>query len=137
MVRNLRARPRCDRGLTLLEVIIALAVLAAALFAIFSMILHTMQAKESMRELAVAKEAAAAKIEEIKSQSWANIPGFATGSVPLPVAGLTDPAGPSGQGRCTITIDTTNQEVYQVAVRIEWKGSAGQRTYEMTNLIAK
>ena len=44
---------------------IALVVIAIALFAIMSMVLNMLSTQENMRELETAKEAAATKMEEI------------------------------------------------------------------------
>src|SRR5689334_3228873 len=56
-----------DGGFSLLEIMIAMTVIAIALFAILSMVVNMMATQENMRELEIAKEAAATKMEEIKS----------------------------------------------------------------------
>jgi len=60
-------------GFSLLELTIAMAIIAFALFAILSMTLHTASEKEAMRELQTAKEAANRKVEEIRGLAWGSL----------------------------------------------------------------
>ena len=119
-------------GFTLLEVMIALAVIAVALFAALSMILQTASAKESMREQEIAKEAASAKLEEIKARTFAQIYSTYNGAA-FTVAGLNAPTG-TGRGLGSVAIDSTNPNLYEITVTIRWKGTQGARSYLMRNL---
>jgi prepilin-type N-terminal cleavage/methylation domain-containing protein len=64
---------RSRRGLTLMELMVALGVVAVALFGAVSMILQTVRTKEYSRELDLAKHAAATKLEEIRVRPWTDV----------------------------------------------------------------
>jgi type II secretory pathway pseudopilin PulG len=113
------------RGLTLLELMIALGVIAVSLIAILSMILSTSTLKDGMRDLSTAKEAAGAKLEEIKSQAFDAIPGYVTANGLFGVPGLNHPAFGS-QGRGQIFIDASNPNLYDITVTISWVRQGGQ-----------
>jgi prepilin-type N-terminal cleavage/methylation domain-containing protein len=57
-------------GLSLLELMIALSVIAISLMAIMSMIVHTTSDKEVQRELAFAKDTASWILENVKAQGF-------------------------------------------------------------------
>src|SRR5688572_2525050 len=94
----LRMRSR-DGGFTMVEVMIGMAVIVFALFAILSTTLHTNTTKEAHREVEIAKEAATRKVEEIRGLPWGSftdpvIPSvvntYAAGLYPAyPVDGLS------------------------------------------------
>ncbi|HLF92658.1 MAG TPA: prepilin-type N-terminal cleavage/methylation domain-containing protein [Planctomycetota bacterium] len=129
-----RRRSLRRRGFTLLEVMIALSVIAVALFAALSMILQTASSKESMREQEIAKEAASAKIEEIKARTFAQIYSTYNGAA-FTVDGLNAPTG-TGRGLGAVAIDATNPNLYEITVTIRWKGTQGERSYLMRNLFS-
>jgi type II secretory pathway pseudopilin PulG len=135
---------RPESGLSLLEVMIALAIIAFAIFAIMSMILGTMAAQEAMRELQTAKEAAAQKIEQIKSTDFqtalTTYPPVVPPTTPpqFPVAGLVDTSYPDKIARgSVITQIDANQTLMDILVSITWKGRKGTTTYSMRSLYAK
>lgn len=124
-----------QRGFTLLEVMIAMVVIAIALFAAISMIFHTSTAKETMREQEIAKEAASAKIEEIKAHAFDQI--FSTyNGASFTVTGLNAPSG-AGKGLGSVAVDSTNPNLYEVTVTIRWRGVQGSRSYLMRNLFTR
>jgi Tfp pilus assembly protein PilV len=114
-----------ERGLTLLELMIALGVIGVSLFAIMSMVLSTSTIKDGMRELSTAKESAGAKLEEIKSQPFDTIPAYVAGTALYPVPGLSHPAFGS-QGRGQVFIDASNPNLYDITVTISWVRQGGQ-----------
>lgn len=133
---------RRSHGFTLLELMFALAIIAISLFAICSMVLHSMAARESMREMAAAKEWVQKKIEEVKSQQFADLKtsvyppaggttvhstSFASAALPVEL-----PASAA-----TLTVDYSNTNLYEIVVRIDWKGRLGKGTYSMRSLYAK
>jgi prepilin-type N-terminal cleavage/methylation domain-containing protein len=125
--------PRTQSGLSLLELIIALSIIAIAMFGILSMILHSMQTKETMRELQIAKEAVSTKIEEIKSHPM-KLPGtdtvgdsvyaYYTANATFNVSGLTDSTrtGSDKTAQGFVKIDFTNPYLYEVMVTVRWTG---------------
>lgn len=58
------------RGLTLVELMIALAILAIAVLGVTGVIINTIRFKEKNREFDLAKQAAASKIEQIRATDW-------------------------------------------------------------------
>lgn len=133
--------PRRRRGLTLMELMIALGVIAIALFGAVSMILHTVRAKEYSRELDVAKHAAATKLEEIRVRPWNEVsnPNSALYQ-PFTVEGLHPPTSNGGRhGRARIRNlgpggVPTNANLVDVEVTIEWIGVRGPSRYSMRSM---
>jgi prepilin-type N-terminal cleavage/methylation domain-containing protein len=147
---------RKQSGLSLLELIIAMSVIAIAMFAILSMIVHSMQTKETLRELQIAKEAVSTKMEEIKSHTM-QLPPYLlpTGTIPdansvynfytltanasFPVSGITDSRLTTTDKTAvgTIKIDATNPYVYEVMVTVNWVGRKGPAVITRRSLIAQ
>jgi prepilin-type N-terminal cleavage/methylation domain-containing protein len=61
---------RGSAGFSLLEIMIAIVIIAVALMGILSATIYNSNAKESLRELEVAKQAADRKIDELRSLPW-------------------------------------------------------------------
>ena len=123
MVRN------GQKGVTLLEVIIALAVIAIALLSIVSVIVHTTNLKDSTRELTISKEAAQARFEEMRDADFSNLAAAYNGQVNA-VPGLAN-------GSETITVDAANPDLLDVKIVIQWDGVGGQTTYTTRTLITE
>lgn len=132
-------RRRADRGFSLVEVIFALGIIAVVLFALISMILQTMNSKESMREQLTAKHSAVSKIEEIRAHKFAEIiTRFGAPNNTFNVPGLTKIDNlPTKQGRGTITIDSSNADILDIRVTLDWKGIRGAGTYTVRSVITK
>jgi len=143
-------RPKArNAGLTMVELMIALGIMAIALFALFTFILHTMTAKEAMRDLELARQSVTGKMEEIKAQAWNNIAPFVNGQMaqanpatsPRAVPGLSDPANPSQRAMMTITLqgvpNNATPTIWDVGIRLDWKNSSGTRTYRIANVISQ
>jgi prepilin-type N-terminal cleavage/methylation domain-containing protein len=142
---------RTESGLSLLELIIALSVIAIAMFGVLSMVLHSMQTRETMRELQIAKEAVSTKIEEIKSHPMQlptaspadanSVWNFYTNAAnaTFPVAGLTDSrlATTDKTALGTIKIDATNPYLYEVMVTVRWVGRKGATELTRRSMIAQ
>ena len=135
--------------MSLVELMIALGIIAIAMFGILSMILHSMQTKETMRELQLAKEAVATKIEEIKSHPM-QLPTAAPADMnsvyqyynlnkTFRVDGLTDSRliTPDKRAIGTVLIDSNNTSLYEVVVTVEWNGRKGPGRFTRRSLIAQ
>lgn len=83
---------RQERGLSLVELMIALSIIAVALFAIMTMFSYAMTGREKQREQAIAKQEAQAKLEELKAQSFTNFQTYLTTQYGT---GTTTPPPPS------------------------------------------
>lgn len=140
-VATRRRTLRPDRGLTLVELMMALAIIAISLFAILSMIIQMMTMREAAREQEAAKEWVQRKIEEVKSRPFTDLNSVAykasAGAVYTATFALPDvPATlPSGAG--VLTVDYSNANLYEIVASVNWKGRTGNGAYSMRNLYAK
>jgi prepilin-type N-terminal cleavage/methylation domain-containing protein len=80
---TMRRTRRGDAGFSMVEIMIAMGVIAVALFAVLSMTMHTNTTREDLREMEVAKEAAIRKIDEIRGLPWGSVSGTVVPSVVL------------------------------------------------------
>lgn len=135
--------PRGRFGLSLMELMIALGVIAIALFGAVSMILQTVRAKEYTRELDIAKHAAATRIEEIRVRPWSEISNPSSSLYqPFTVEGLTPPAANGGRhGLARIRNlgpggAPTNPNLVDVEVTIQWIGVRGPSRYSMRSMFS-
>ena len=124
---------RTDQGFSLLEVMVSLSIIAIALMAIVSTVLHTIRMKESEKEQQIAKQAVTRKVEELKAGTFSTL--FATyDGTTFGVADLVHTAGPTGQGLGTVEIDNTNSELLDITVTVQWNGILGDGTYSLRTL---
>ncbi len=133
---------RPDRGLTLVELMFALAIIAIALFAILSVIVQTMTMREAAREQELAKEWVQQKIEEVKSRPFSDLNGVAykpAGGGTKFTATFAAPDVPTKlvNGAGVLTVDYSNVNLYEIVASVNWKGSNGNGSYSMRNLYAK
>lgn len=134
---------RARRGFGLVELMIALAVVALALLAILSLVLATARAKEARRELRRAKEAATRKLEELKAQPWAALADPASPAyAPFAVEGLSDPSTPDRKARGTVRVlhagtPLFNPNLVDVEVRVRWRGAGGESTYAARSMMTR
>ena len=93
----MRRTRRGHGGFTLIEMMMAIGVIAVALCAVLSMTMHSNSAREHLRENEIAKEAAFRKMDEIRALPWGTVAAPITASVcDLYVAGLAQPELVSG-----------------------------------------
>ena len=125
-------------GFSLLEVVVALAVISIALLAMLTMMLNTSNLKEVGRQRSLAMQAAMAKLEELKAQDFDTIvpnygPGGAQNS--FDVDGLRD-GNNDAQG--VITIDDTNPDLLDLTIIVTWEGIGGKSlVYEARSIYAR
>lgn len=148
-----RGTRRGDRGVSLVELMIALGVIAVALLALVTMILITQEARQIQREQTIAKEAAVTQLEAIKAVATpssgtyaaaltAAFPGGTTGAgvytYTFSISTLNKASTSDKRGLGTITFDTANVDLVYVTVTIEWD-SVGQKKsrYELSSLFTK
>ena len=70
-----------DGGFSLIEIMIAMGIIAVALFAVLSMTMHSNTTREDIRELEIAKEAAYRKVDELRGLPWGSAAGVLVPSV--------------------------------------------------------
>jgi hypothetical protein len=124
-----------------MELMVALGVVAVALFGAVSMILQTVRTKEYSRELDLAKHAAATKLEEIRVRPWTEVSNPSSSLYqPFPVEGLTPPRSNGGRHGLARIRNLgpggvpTNANLVDVEVTIEWIGVRGPSRYSMRSL---
>lgn len=131
-----------QEGFSLLEVMMAMAVIAIAIFAIMSMIMTATANREATREMELAREAASSKIEEFKARGFAALSTaypsrFAPYTAPFAVNELINLSTLKPGAVMTVTIDASNPDVYDLLATIDWKGRKGKATYSIRSLCAR
>ena len=128
-------------GFSLIEVVVALAVISIALLSMLTMMLNTTNLKEVGRQRTLAKQAAMAKLEELKAQDFDSIvPDYGTGGPQntFEVEGLTgiDALNPVAQG--VISIDNSNPDLLDLTIVVTWQGLGNQiLVYEARSIYAR
>lgn len=129
-----RARPAAS-GLTLIELIIALAVIAIALLQIVNVIMSSSQLKATSREFTLARQVAASEIEALKARAQAN------GLSDVQTYILANPQSPTSRvsgGQIFRTCDARNPNLYDVSITVTWVGGAGKNDkFSTSAMIAK
>jgi hypothetical protein len=125
---------RAEEGVTLIEIVITLGVLALAIMAVFSMLLLGIRLDELNRERDLAKDAVTTVIEKIKAHDFDSIKiDYGEGGDPgntFVVDGLYNSQG-------EILIDSSNPELLDIRVRLTWEGREGTNTYEARVMISR
>lgn len=122
-------------GFTLIEVMIAFAVLVGAISGLLMVISNGMKIKEMNREQTLAEQGLNDKISEIKAVTFDNIvTNYSSGGTPgnsFTVPGLTSSAG-------SIAMDSTNTSLLSITITITWSGVTGNsQTYTATTMITR
>jgi len=148
---------KSQKGFSLVELMMAMAIIAIALFGILSMITQTMSMREAARESELAKEWVQKRIEEVKSQPISGMSGwqwpslapcmttqssgtkFTATYVAVPGSTYAEPAPPLQLSGAvgTMMVDTSNPNLYEIVGTITWKGLKGTGVYTMRNLYSK
>lgn len=129
-------------GFSLLELMIAMSVIAFAIFGVMSMVLHTSATRETARELEMAREAATSKIDEIKSAPFKDLsekyPSPTPVTLTFNVSTLTHASTPNAPAQATALIDTSNADLYDILVTVRWKSRrAGATSYTLRSLYSR
>lgn len=137
MGRNLRK----SRGLSLLEIMIALAVLAIALSGIISATLHGQTMQDLNRQLDLARNAAMTKMEEVRARDFTTIVttygGAANANNRFGVTGLRPPPSVLANQIGVVSLDASNANLIEVRVRVDWQSQKGVRKYETSTLVTR
>jgi type IV pilus modification protein PilV len=129
------ARRSRERGVSLIEVIIALAVLGFGMLAMAAAQISAYRFSDSSRERTLAHGLAQQQIEIFQSMSTDSIEA-------IRLAGSNDPLNPidpdpndtaamAFNRSWTITPDTPETDVYTILVTINWAGNAGAQTLQL------
>lgn len=116
-------RNPCEKGFTLLEILLAVILLVGGVFALSQAMSRGMLASTDVENTALALNIAQAKMEEIKGTVFANI----TGSGPLP-----DPNFPN----FNVTVTVTGTDPKQVGATVVWNAPGGSTYVALTTLVS-
>ncbi|MGD0233859.1 MAG: type II secretion system minor pseudopilin GspI [Syntrophorhabdales bacterium] len=119
-------RSRCDKGTTLLEVMVAMAIAAIALFSLYTLVVASLDMEEYARRMTSATLIADAKLKEIERTGYPELSR---------VEGLVDENDPTGFSYRTIVTETPIEDVRQVDVEVFW--DKGRRSVTLTGYFAK
>jgi prepilin-type N-terminal cleavage/methylation domain-containing protein len=151
-------RTRQAQGFTLLELMIAMSVIAIALFGILAMITQIMTMRDVNRESEAAKEWVQQEVEKVKSYPFASVNAagaylantgttyvgtavnFATpptSPIPAPTAPLAAPPAQLASATGVVKVDYTNASLYEIVVTVNWKARKGTGAYVMRSLYSQ
>ena len=135
---DLKRRSR-ESGMSLIEVAIALGVVTIAVFAFMSTLFYSIRVKESHRELVIAQQAATRQVEIMRAQPFEDLLttfGEDVDGNPftLEVEGLSHTDTDNKWGSGTIIIDSTDPDLLDVEVKIEWIGAYGTTRFSAYSL---
>ena len=133
MVRSRRA------GVSLLELMIALSVIAIALLGIVGVLLQTLSVKEANREQQSAKTAATRRLEIVRTAAqsdFATVAATYAGST-FSVPDLSNLATADKRGLGTVLIDSSNPNLLDVRILITWAGVRGDSRYEVRSMLTR
>jgi type IV pilus assembly protein PilV len=116
-------------GFTLIEMMIALVILAAGLLALATMQIVSVRSNAFSSEMTYASMLAQSRLEDVRNMDYDAVTAFAP--VPLPVDATTK--GIAYNVERKVQNDTPAADMKTVTVIIDWKGSpAGSATGEHT-----
>lgn len=115
-------------GFTLLEIMIATAVLVIALTAILASYIACFELIAISKNLSLAMNACQAKIEEIRDFAFTQIPTFYN-NYTFEVAQM-----PAGSSKGVVLVDSSDPDLLQVTVTVCWRQPNGRVIGEDKNL---
>lgn len=125
MIRRPFGSRRGAGGFTIVEMAIAMAVIAVGICGLMSAWFYMSRTSMSAQETTVAANAARAKIDEIQGMTFSRVQTDYLGKiVTFNVSGLL----PNPAGSATATQVGVNPTVLEIAVTITWTGVAAERT---------
>jgi prepilin-type N-terminal cleavage/methylation domain-containing protein len=133
-------RPRKSRrGVTLVEIMIAIGLLAIALAGVAAAIAHGQWAEQSNRELANARDVVMRTIDDIRSRPVnQSLATYLTANASSPVTDL-----PNGTRTITFSpaapwpADTSDPYLVEVHVRVDWTGARGASRFENYTMLTR
>lgn len=115
-------------GFTLLELMIASAVLIVALVGLLGVFAHMISLNENSGKLTLAIAACQAKLEEMRNSSFSTLYTNYNGT-------SFNPAGfSSGEAKGAVSINNSNPNLLQVFVSVSWRTRSNRVTGEDINL---
>ena len=137
------APPAREGGFTLLEVMIAMTILAVALMGVLSLYANTMILAEVNKNSRTATFAAQQKVEEVRGlvSPTATDPlsavrtAYPSGTTTyFAVSGLAVYGSEPNPG--SVVVDYTNANLLNVTVKVHWKGVRGEDSVTVTTMLS-
>lgn len=126
---------RGEAAFTLVEVMIAVTVIAVALAGLYSALFSSIRIDNSSQHDEMAMTAARGKMEEIRATAFSVISANYDNQ-PFDVEGL-DLAANDPDGRIGMTeVNALSSSLLEVTVRLQWRGVRGTEMYELVSLIS-
>ncbi|MFB3092397.1 MAG: prepilin-type N-terminal cleavage/methylation domain-containing protein [Dehalococcoidia bacterium] len=139
-----------EAGLSLLEVMIAMAVLSIGLLGIDGLLIATIKGDASARKMTTAVSLAEARMEKAKSVGFSTlseadielcidaggIEDYGTIKIPKPVAGICTTVDPDAAGFRRETVVLINGNLKTVTVTVLWQDRNRTRSVQLTSLVA-
>ena len=133
--RTPRAKRARNRGVSLIEVIVALAVLGFGMLGMAAAQISSYRFSDTSRERTLAHGLAQQQLEIFQSMSTASIDAAILAGTLDPLNRIdpdpNDTAAMAFNRSWTITPDTPEDGVYTVQVTVNWTGNAGAQTVQL------
>lgn len=123
---------KTDSGFTIVEVIIALAVISIALLSAMGLIMSSATLKQTTREFSLAQEIAAGEIERLKAY-----PAAGRFDELAALDGTSVPLSQLQAGVLRRQVETSNPHLFRVTVTITWVSSAVARTHAESVIVSR
>lgn len=129
--RTVRSRKQ-PRGVSMIEVSIAMLVIALALLGTLGLILQSSNLNLETRDQSTAQEIAATEIERLRGFTEANqFDQLAA------LDGSSQPVDELNQGTMTRSVDTSNPNLYWIRVRVTWEAQNRPHEYELSAMVSR
>lgn len=114
-----------SEGFTIVELIIAVMIIAIGVFGLMAAYIHMARASMTAEETTVAANAGRAKMDEVAGMTFQDVIDlYLNQNVTFPVAGLL----PTPAGSITATQVGASPTVLEISVTIAWTGVVDSRT---------
>jgi prepilin-type N-terminal cleavage/methylation domain-containing protein len=128
----MRVEREVETGFTLVEVIIALAVISIALLSAMGLIMSSATLKQTTREFSLAQELAAGEIERLKAY-----PAAGRFDELASLDGTSSPLSQLQAGTLRRQVDASNPHLFRVTVTVTWVSSAMARTHSEEVIVSR
>ena len=123
------------KGTTLIELLIAIAVIVIGLLALYSAIVTGMTLNLKAKHRAIAYNVGAQEMEILRNTAFSSLTDRADGPYIGTVSGLTQL--PTGMGQLTIQNYSGNPDIKQINIKVLWQESGQPKNITLTTLIYK
>ena len=119
----------------------ALSVVSIAMVGIIGAILHSTTMQDLNRQLDLARNAAMAKLDEVRARDYGTVVatygGAANANNRFGVPGLRPPPAVLANQIGVVTLENSNANLIEVRVQVNWQSQKGVRTFRTSSLITR